>query len=43
LVRAPGCGPGGRGFESRHPPQLTARRYARSPRTCSGLPCAPPS
>ena len=20
LVRAPGCGPGGRGFKSRHPP-----------------------
>ena len=24
-VRAPGCGPGGRGFESRHPPQFGPR------------------
>ena len=22
LVRAPGCGPGGRGFKSRHPPHI---------------------
>lgn len=27
LVRAPGCGPGGRGFESRHPPQNYNKVY----------------
>ena len=29
LVRAPGCGPGGRGFESPRPPQRTAGQEAR--------------
>ena len=28
LVRAPGCGPGGRGFESPHPPHLFSLKNA---------------
>ena len=26
LVRAPGCGPGGRGFETHHSPHFTFKR-----------------
>ena len=30
LVRAPGCGPGGRGFNSRHSPHITSGLLRRT-------------